>query len=260
MIIAIVMIGCVAIRCDGRPVGSMDTQSSNKYLYSVESFSLFNDFAIQLSIISFIKSWHARTHAHVLHSHRGRSADLENSHIHIHIRTCWVNASRRESTRPATRLLLRSLGSVWFCFGLDWMDLPIGPLQTKWLIHVVAGGVPWSPPASHLLWPPRPFDVFSMGTGFVSSVRSFVRFVRSFDRSAVAAVVDIGVYVIIFILTWSPAAAHPVNVRKNLKQTQQISMLAEKLRSWYTLSTHFTINASIFKDVIYNNTLKIFYL
>lgn len=186
MIIAIVMIYCVAIRCDGRPVGSMDTQSSNKYLYSVESFSLFNDFAIQLSIISFIKSWHARTHAHVLHSHRGRSADLENSHIHIHIhidiRTCWVNASRRESTRPATRLLLRSLGSVWFCFGLDWMDLPIGPLQTKWLIHVVAGGVPWSPPASHLLWPPRPFDVFSMGTGFVSSVRSFGLFVHSIDR------------------------------------------------------------------------------
>lgn len=41
-------------------------------------------------------------------------------------------------------------------------------------------------------------------------------------------VVDIGAYVIIFILTWSPAAAHPVNVRKNTHKSTKCKKRVKK--------------------------------
>jgi len=54
MILPIVMIGFDAM-------DDLLDQWTPRAPTNIESFSLFNDFAIQLSIISFIKSWHAHT-------------------------------------------------------------------------------------------------------------------------------------------------------------------------------------------------------
>jgi len=121
MILPIVMIGFDAM-------DDLLDQWTPRAPTNIESFSLFNDFAIQLSIISFIKSWHAHRGKHTgikvcmvwFHSHRGRSVDLENSHIHI--RTCWVMPVPWVHQPPATRLLCSvRIGSPH----------RFGPLQTK---------------------------------------------------------------------------------------------------------------------------------
>lgn len=140
-------------------------------------FSMFNDFAIQLSIISFIKSCQA--HRYTLASMGGNksgsihtlgeirwSGKLAHPHPHPHLHPHMGHIQFASFASPPARI----------------SDLShLGPLQTKWLIHVVAsGGVPLltaTPPLAGLCHSPLA-TVFSMGTGFVS----FSSFIRSIGR------------------------------------------------------------------------------
>lgn len=171
-------------------------------------FSMFNDFAIQLSIISFIKSCQA--HRYTLasmggqqkrfHSHTGGDPLIWKTRTS----TSTSTSTSAHGPHPVCQFRQSTRSDLWSLTSRSTTNEVINSCSGQWRCPpFLQPPLPWPACAT------APLQQFSQWE-LVSSVS-----VRSFDRSAVAAVVDIGVYVIIFILTWSPAAAHPVNVRKN---------------------------------------------